>query len=1443
MKTRVKTQEKATSKGVVSKPETTRLATPRARLVNESARRQGTEIHSAATPSDVAHCLEQAVTAPPRSLPQRHALEKGFGFSLAHIRVQHNPAAELALDALHAEAAVYRGQILLSKNPSLLTLAHEVAHVLQADNAGRTIVPLMQTAPPAAEAEAESLATCAAHRAAAPSGADHFAPLTPAVALPQGAVALRRSSLAAPAPAPVSPAPAPAPATPAPASTQRTTPAEAPAPTPATATPSGRAQAAPAGEAAALPVQPAPPAPGVTEEQVAARAAQIAAAQASLDSADSSTGLMDAFAAAPPTIKAQMAGELGDRFNGTLTQETQQLQQDTPNVEAEMNGNTPAEAGVINAPTATDIVLEPNPPAPTPDAATIVGELVGNDGAADTNGNITARTNAWERGGVDEARIRQQLENQSLDAVQTTDPSIVTSPGAPPAVPQEGETDSQRMQNQVDEGTRQADAAMAEQQAQVHALPGVERVALADVHESVPLSELAAPVATAEAAPAGAQRYVEMNMPPDVQTAFDDIAGGPMQQSQAEAQQQVQQATAERDQQHQAEVQKAETDTAAAQRQADTAQQTQVNAARTQIETKRQQTAEQQQAAVTQLETDAATKRATQQTEFDRQAAEKQREINDEYAQAETDANAEVRRGEAEAEAERQAKEREAEDQSWWEAALDFITDLFDALVSLINDIFDAVRSAINTILTAVRDAVMGLIDAIASALKGLISAFGEILKGLVVALLSDVFPELAQALVEAIDAAVELANRAIDAVAETLKSAVNAIVEALRAGLNALLNVFQGALNAALALARAALTGDWGAFFLQLFEAACRVAGIDPESIYAFIGRAAETIDIIVNDPGQFVSNILDAVMGGFRSFGANFLTHLQTSVIEWLTGQLGGAGITLPERFDLMGVLSLIGQILGLTWENLRQRIVRFVGERGMQVIEFVAGYVQTLIEGGWSALWERIQNDLASLRDMVLEQLKSYIVERIITAAVTRLATMFNPVGALVNLLIAAYQFYTFVRDQMARIARVVGIVADMIGNIARGVLEPAIQAVESVLGGLLTLAIDLLARLIGLGDVGARVREILTSVQNAIWGAIDRLIERVVGMFRGGGAQAAAGPDTRTPQEKQRDLTSGLGDAQGLLTQPNATEENVQSQLPAIQSQYRLTTLSLVLDRQQGQVKIFHVHGEINPSDNTDPTPLGTVTPPRIAVGDYIAFKVTVGRGGRRGVSSRSVAGQQWQPLEVLEVNGPAMTVRNSPGSNTFTTRVLNVAEVINDMDTTMTLYKRINSPAELDDIGVYVERGMLKPEFRGSAAIRRTFYPGDYAANSGTLLTRQKSLARAHTTFSAGQGVGVPWGADAWLCPGFAPQGPHIVEENGEVDHVNPVANHWSNEGGNDTDQDTRRRFNIDIDNHQLLCSLAARCNTRKGSRLPTGGGPITFLDSVGEDFTGPDGRR
>jgi hypothetical protein len=110
-------------------------------------------------------------------------------------------------------------------------------------------------------------------------------------------------------------------------------------------------------------------------------------------------------------------------------------------------------------------------------------------------------------------------------------------------------------------------------------------------------------------------------------------------------------------------------------------------------------------------------------------------------------------------------------------------------------------------------------------------------------------------------------------------------------------------------------------------------IMGAGGARVLGILGRARDTFLIIIQDPVGFVGNLIRAVLQGFRQFAANILRHLQAGLVGWLFGALEGAGLRLPERFDLQGIVSLVLQILGLTYERIRPRLVRLMGEPSFQ------------------------------------------------------------------------------------------------------------------------------------------------------------------------------------------------------------------------------------------------------------------------------------------------------------------------------------------------------------------------------------------------------------------------------------------------------------------------------------------------------------------------------
>jgi hypothetical protein len=266
---------------------------------------------------------------------------------------------------------------------------------------------------------------------------------------------------------------------------------------------------------------------------------------------------------------------------------------------------------------------------------------------------------------------------------------------------------------------------------------------------------------------------------------------------------------------------------------------------------------------------------------------------------------------------------------------------------------------------------------------------------------------------------------------------------------------------------------------------------------VLGMIKKAAAVIDLIVSDPIGFLKNLLAAVKQGLGQFVSNIWTHLKEGFMGWLFGALGSIGIQLPKDFSLPSILSLVLQVLGLTPERIRARVAKFIGERNMKVIETVWAAVKLIIDGGPAALWEKIKEYLGNLKDMLVQAIQDWVVTKIIQAAVTKLVSMFNPVGAIIQAIIAIYNTVMFFIERINQILEFVEAVVNSVDKIARGAIGDAAGWIEKALARTIPVIISFLARLIGLGGVSEKVKEFITRLQTRIENAIDKIIEKILG----------------------------------------------------------------------------------------------------------------------------------------------------------------------------------------------------------------------------------------------------------------------------------------------------------------------------------------------------------
>ena len=283
------------------------------------------------------------------------------------------------------------------------------------------------------------------------------------------------------------------------------------------------------------------------------------------------------------------------------------------------------------------------------------------------------------------------------------------------------------------------------------------------------------------------------------------------------------------------------------------------------------------------------------------------------------------------------------------------------------------------------------------------------------------------------------------------------------------------------------------GAQVMSLLEIIFEVVA---PAVMPYLRKAAGAFKTIIANPIGFIGNLIRAGKQGFLQFAKNFLTHLKASLIGWLTGTLASANIYIPQAFTLREIIKFVLSVLGLTWANVRAKLVKVIGEKPVQVLETGFDIVVTLVTEGPAAAWQKIQEAITNLREMVMDQIMTFVRDKIVEAAITKLLTSLNPAGAFIQAVIAIYNTVMFLVERLKQIAQVVAAFIDSIAAIASGAIAAAANRVEKTMGGLLTLVISFLARLVGLGKVSDVVVDIVNKIRAPIDKALDRVIDWIV-----------------------------------------------------------------------------------------------------------------------------------------------------------------------------------------------------------------------------------------------------------------------------------------------------------------------------------------------------------
>ncbi|MGF1499428.1 MAG: DUF4157 domain-containing protein [Elainellaceae cyanobacterium] len=264
----------------------------------------------------------------------------------------------------------------------------------------------------------------------------------------------------------------------------------------------------------------------------------------------------------------------------------------------------------------------------------------------------------------------------------------------------------------------------------------------------------------------------------------------------------------------------------------------------------------------------------------------------------------------------------------------------------------------------------------------------------------------------------------------------------------------------------------------------------------------AASAIAGIIKDPIGFLGNLISGIKQGFDNFVGNIWEHLQGGLIGWLTGAMGGIGLQMPKDiFSLPGIFDLVMQILGMTWNYVRTKAVKLMGEPVVAAAEKAYDVFLLLQEKGPLGLWEHVQDQFTDLKETVIGEIKNMVITQVITAGVKWILGLLNPASAFVKACMLIYDIVMFFVNQGSQVLSLMKAVIEGVKAIASGSVGAVAKAIEGALVKSLPVVIGFLASLLGIGGLTGKVKKIITKIRGRIDKAIDKILLKAKKLFKG------------------------------------------------------------------------------------------------------------------------------------------------------------------------------------------------------------------------------------------------------------------------------------------------------------------------------------------------------
>ena len=278
---------------------------------------------------------------------------------------------------------------------------------------------------------------------------------------------------------------------------------------------------------------------------------------------------------------------------------------------------------------------------------------------------------------------------------------------------------------------------------------------------------------------------------------------------------------------------------------------------------------------------------------------------------------------------------------------------------------------------------------------------------------------------------------------------------------------------------------------------------------IISVLARLISIVWDIVKHPIRFFETLVKGLMEGIGDFISNIGTHMTECFWTWVTGSVPSNGVKLTMGSGVEGMFKLVVNVLNLGIQDLKKVAEKVLGKEFMEMTDKVMDMINKgidigtkvlepfiiLITKGPLALWQYVKEHVQEFIQSSFDKIKESVFFAFIEKGIKWIASFFVPGGGFVKVVQAVVAAFKFIAANLENIRHFFDSILDSMEGAVAGDTTVVKNKIVTGLKAGVVMALDFLAKILGLDKIVSAIHQIIDKIKNAILGAVEFILVKI------------------------------------------------------------------------------------------------------------------------------------------------------------------------------------------------------------------------------------------------------------------------------------------------------------------------------------------------------------